>query len=134
MKATLVSALVLFCVGCGAPEDDTAAASQALTSPLVGTWYSATAPGAEVRASVAVSEFGYDMAITPEATPGQPSLLISGTMDVDGRHVNQVCKVNGRIMNCYGFATVDGTRMFIETLTFAQVTVDSWTFLRAVSP
>jgi hypothetical protein len=140
----LIAAILLYIasvsfVGCGgeeAPETGTTS-SEATFSPLVGPWYSATAPGNEVRADVLyVPDGKFAMFIAPVGLSLDTLFAIGGPIDPDSYHFGTDVIVNGEKRQCYGFASSDGQRMFFGLRAIGDPTTysDSWTFLRTVSP
>lgn len=128
-------ALGLLLAGCGGAPDD-AVASQlgsdeaSIRSPLAGIWYSAGAV-AQVCATVTVSADSFSMTIAPIDKPDEPLHVISGAIDPDGRHLANRVTVDGESRSCFGFATADGTRMFLGyRYLFVSPYLESWAFLR----
>jgi hypothetical protein len=134
MKTSKLLVLALLCLpltACLGDDDPAQMKSAALTSPVVGTWFSANgSTPAQVRANVAVSGQGFSMVISDAANPTQPTYVVTGTVDLDGRHFNDPIVVNGVPRHCYGFATADGSRMFFGIQDDSHTYMASWTFLR----
>jgi hypothetical protein len=127
---------VLLASGCGAlaPEDGQPTALTASdasgASPLAGVWYSATA-ATQLRATVSVDgAANFSMELSPASDSSSLLFVIAGTVDPDGRHLNDAILVNGVARHCYGFASADGSRMFVGVQDDTRNYLDSWTFVR----
>jgi len=135
-----ISAMLL--AGCGvANEDAVTQGADSAASPLVGVWYSVPPSTTEpqccnpIRARAVVSvdgAGGYSMQISRVETPTEPLHVLTGSLDPDGRHLDDAVTIDGQPGHVYGFATIDGARMFIGVRDTNDVynASETWVFLR----